>query len=111
MMKFRCKHGFVVDGVRPVCADGDLNVLKRLILEKQQELMKIFVTPTRKRRNTGRHDQYDEVTVPAMARFFEAWVRDDPRREHFDAAEDFRDARFKDNTDDAHLFLRRSMHA
>ena len=88
------------DGATGV-TDGDLNVLKQLILDKQQELMKSVVTTTRKRRNTRRHDQYDEATAPAMARLLEAREkREKTKKRTHDAAEDVRDARFKDNTDD-----------
>ena len=112
MMKLTEVHDKLVeDGSATGLTDGDLNVLKRLILEKQQELMKIFVTPTRKRRNTGRHDQYDEVTVPAMARLLEAREkREKRRREHTMRLKMFatRDSR---TTQMMLHFLRRSMHA
>jgi hypothetical protein len=52
--------------------DDQLNVMKQLVREKQEEIMKTVVTTTRKRRNTRRHDQYDEATAPAMARLLEA---------------------------------------
>lgn len=85
------------DGV----TDGDLSVLKQLILEKQEEITKSVITTIRKRRNTRRHYQYDEATAPAMARLLEAREkREKTKKRTHDAAEDVRDARFKDNTED-----------
>ena len=81
--------------------DDQLNVMKQLVREKQEEIMKTVVTTTRKRRNTRRHDQYDEATAPAMARLLEAREkREKTKKRTHDAAQDGCDARFKDNTDD-----------
>jgi hypothetical protein len=81
--------------------DDQLNVMKQLVREKQQEIMKTVVTTTRKRRNTRRHDQYDEATAPAMARLLESREkREKTKKRTHDAAQDGCDARFKDNTDD-----------
>ena len=81
--------------------DDQLNVMKQLVREKQEEITKTVVTTTRKRRNTRRHDQYDEATAPAMARLLEAREkREKTKKRTHDAAQDGCDARFKDNTDD-----------
>ncbi len=37
--------------------DDHLNVMKQLILEKQENIVKNNATTTRKQRNTRRHDQ------------------------------------------------------
>ena len=81
--------------------DDHLNVMKQLILEKQKDIEKSIVTTTRKRRNTRRHDRYDEATAPAMARLLEAREkREKTKKRTHKGAQDVCDARFKDNTDD-----------
>ena len=81
--------------------DDHLNVVKQLILEKQKDIEKSIVTTTRKRRNTRRHDRYDEATAPAMARLLEAREkREKTKKRTHKGAQDVCDARFKDNTDD-----------
>ena len=50
----RVARTVVSNGGATGVTDGDLNVLKQLILDKQHELMKNVVTTTRKRRNTFR---------------------------------------------------------
>ncbi len=61
--------------------EDHLNVVKQLILEKQENIVKNNVTTTRKQRNTCRHDQYDEATAAAMARLLEAREKRKRRRE------------------------------
>ena len=81
--------------------DEHLNVMKQLILEKQENITKNIVTTTRKQRSTRRHDRYDEATAPAMARLLAArQKREKTKKRTHDAAQDGCDARFKDNTDD-----------
>ena len=75
--------------------DDQLNVMKQLVREKQEKIMKTVVTTTRKRRNTRRHDQYDEATAPAMATPFEAREKREKTKRTHDAAQDGCDARFK----------------
>ena len=75
--------------------------MTQLFHEKQEEIMKTVITTTRKRRNTRRHDQYDEATAPATARLLESREkREKTKKRTHDAAQDGCDARFKDNTDD-----------
>ena len=81
--------------------DDHLNVLKQLVREKQKNIAENIVTTTRKRRNTRRHDRYDEATAPAMARLLAAREkREKTKKRTHDAAQDGCDARFKDNRDD-----------